>query len=174
MSPAEQRKAAPLVTGVLDYFTDALRECTSVEVLDIDPPADSIVSWLPLRGASQADASISVCALRLLQEEITGVAPAAHKHMSLLALFDLYKDAFLAVASVSKAGNDQHNPGEPLHWARSKSMDQADCIGRHLLDRGTLDTDGHRHSAKVAWRALANQQVNIEQRDGLAPSRGSK
>ena len=31
---------------------------------------------------------------------------------------------------------------------------------------GTIDTDGIRHSAKVAWRALANLQKEIE-KDGL-------
>lgn len=77
-------------------------------------------------------------------------------------LLDYFPDALAAVAAVSKIGNDQHNPGEPLHWAREKSMDQADCIVRHLIDRGTIDTDGVRHSAKVAWRALALLQLEIE------------
>ncbi len=75
---------------------------------------------------------------------------------------DYFPDALLAVAHLSKVGNDQHNPGQPLHWDRSKSQDHADCIGRHMLDRGTIDTDGQRHSAKVAWRALAMLQVEIE------------
>jgi hypothetical protein len=34
---------------------------------------------------------------------------------------------------------------------------------RHFLERGTIDTDGVRHSAKVAWRALAMLQKEIEQ-----------
>jgi hypothetical protein len=33
---------------------------------------------------------------------------------------------------------------------------------RHFLERGTLDKDGIRHSAKVAWRALAILQLEIE------------
>ena len=33
---------------------------------------------------------------------------------------------------------------------------------RHFVDRGTLDSDGVRHSAKVAWRALALLQKEIE------------
>lgn len=77
-------------------------------------------------------------------------------------VLDYFPDALLAVAAVSKAGNDQHNPGEPLHWAKEKSKDHADCIVRHLLDRGTIDTDGLRHSAKLAWRALALLQIEIE------------
>ncbi len=77
-------------------------------------------------------------------------------------VIDYFPDALLEVAHCSKVGNDQHNPGEPLHWAREKSADHADCIGRHLIDRGTFDTDGVRHSAKVAWRALAMLQLEIE------------
>src|SRR5262245_7764449 len=44
--------------------------------------------------------------------------------------------AIAAVARVSKKGNDQHNPGEPLHWSREKSDDHADCAGRHLIEMG--------------------------------------
>ena len=33
---------------------------------------------------------------------------------------------------------------------------------RHFVERGTTDTDGVRHSAKVAWRALAGLQKEIE------------
>ncbi len=77
-------------------------------------------------------------------------------------VLDYFPDALLAVSSCSKKGNDQHNKGQPLHWAREKSTDHADCLVRHLLDRGTLDTDGIRHSAKVAWRALALLQLEIE------------
>jgi hypothetical protein len=73
-----------------------------------------------------------------------------------------FPDALLAVAHCSKVGNDQHNPGEPLHWAREKSTDDADALARHLLDAGKLDTDGVRHSAKAAWRALAVLQKEIE------------
>lgn len=77
-------------------------------------------------------------------------------------VLDYFPLALAAVAECSKAGNDQHNPGEPLHWAREKSSDHADCVVRHLIDRGTLDKDGIRHSTKVAWRALALLQLEIE------------
>ena len=77
-------------------------------------------------------------------------------------VLDYFPDALLDVANLSKVGNDQHNPGEPLHWSRNKSNDHADCISRHLLDRGKRDIDGVRHSTKVAWRALANLQLEIE------------
>lgn len=75
---------------------------------------------------------------------------------------DYFPAALAEVAKVSLAGNEQHHPGEPLHHERGKSADHADALGRHLVDRGTLDTDGHRHSAKVAWRALALLQEELE------------
>lgn len=82
-------------------------------------------------------------------------------------VLDYFPDALLAVAEVSRVGNEQHNPGEPLHWAKGKSIDHADSLVRHLLDRGKFDTDGQRHSTKVAWRALALLQTEIEaEKDG--------
>jgi hypothetical protein len=77
-------------------------------------------------------------------------------------VIDYFPLALAEVARCSRAGNDQHNPGQPLHWDRTKSLDHADCLVRHLIDRGTLDTDGVRHSAKVAWRALALLQTEME------------
>ncbi len=78
-------------------------------------------------------------------------------------VLDYFPDALAYIAKVSKAGNDKHNPGEPLNWSRGKSGDHADCIGRHLLERGTLDPDdGLRHSGKLAWRALALLQLELE------------
>jgi len=73
-----------------------------------------------------------------------------------------FPNALAAVAACSKAGNDQHNPGKPLHWDRSKSGDELDALTRHLMEAGTVDTDGIRHSAKVAWRALANLEKELE------------
>src|SRR5262245_49881649 len=84
-------------------------------------------------------------------------------------VLDYFPDAIAEVARVSKAGNDQHNPGQPLHWAREKSQDHADCCGRHLTERGTRDSDGQRHTAKLAWRALAMLQTEIEaERAGMS------
>jgi hypothetical protein len=75
---------------------------------------------------------------------------------------DYFPKALAAIAEVSRVGNEQHNPGSPLHWDRTKSTDEADCLMRHFLERGTLDKDGLRHSAKVAWRALALLEKEIE------------
>tara|TARA_Y100000114_G_scaffold127180_1_gene123738 strand:+ start:590 stop:868 length:279 start_codon:yes stop_codon:yes gene_type:complete len=73
-----------------------------------------------------------------------------------------FPDAIIEVAKCSYRGNQQHNPNKKLHWDRSKSGDELDALSRHLLDAGTFDSDGIRHSAKVAWRALANLQKEIE------------
>lgn len=78
-------------------------------------------------------------------------------------LLDYFPDALACVADVSRVGNEQHNPGQPMHWAKHLSTDHADCIIRHLVDRGKCDTDGLRHSAKVAWRALALLQTELEE-----------
>lgn len=77
-------------------------------------------------------------------------------------VLDYFPDALVAVAGVSYLGNEQHNPGEPLHWARGKSMDQDDALLRHFLERGKIDSDGVLHSAKLAWRALALLQIELE------------
>lgn len=81
-----------------------------------------------------------------------------------------FPDAIAEVAAVSKQGNDQHNPGQPLHWARGKSMDQMDTASRHMMDHGVgnvRDTDGRYHLGKAAWRLLAELQLTIEaEREG--------
>jgi hypothetical protein len=64
-----------------------------------------------------------------------------------------FPDALVAIAKLSQKGNDQHNPGTPLHWDRSKSGDELDAMLRHVID-GDWDA--------VAWRALANLQKQIE------------
>lgn len=83
-------------------------------------------------------------------------------------VLDYFPDAIVAVAQVSWIGNEQHHAGKPLHWDRAKSTDEADALMRHFIERGTLDTDGARHSAKVAWRALALLQKEIEASRGAA------
>lgn len=81
-------------------------------------------------------------------------------------LVKYFPDALVAIAALSQAGNDQHNPGQPLHWSREKSSDHQDTLLRHLFDSGTVDTDGHRHSTKMAWRALAILQLEMESAAG--------
>ena len=77
-----------------------------------------------------------------------------------------FPDAIKEISRVSLAGNNQHHPNKPLHWDRNKSTDELDALTRHLIDAGTLDADGIRHSAKIAWRALANLQKELEKEKG--------
>ena len=80
-------------------------------------------------------------------------------------LVKYFPKALAEVARVSYIGNQQHHPDKPLHWDRSKSTDELDALTRHLFQAGETDTDGMRHSAKVAWRALANLEKELEQKD---------
>jgi len=75
---------------------------------------------------------------------------------------DYFPDAIVAVSHISYRGNEQHNPGMSVRWTRGKSADEADTMLRHFLQRGSLDVDGVRHTAKMAWRALALLQKEIE------------
>lgn len=99
--------------------------------------------------------------------------------------------AIAGVAHVCKLGNDKHNPGEPLHHARGKSGDHANCIMRHLMDVNDLravlarvgpcqiaagvpatTTKALLHEVnQLAWRALALAQELHETYGGapLAP-----
>lgn len=80
-------------------------------------------------------------------------------------MFNYFPDAWLEVVKVAVAGNQQHNPGEELHWARGKSMDQMNTAFRHLFDYGTgtkQDTDGCYHLAKTIWRCMAQLQLDLE------------
>jgi dATP/dGTP diphosphohydrolase len=106
-------------------------------------------------------------------EEVISSLPtesAARKAVPLASgVLDYFPAALAEVARVSKAGNDKHNPGQPLHHARGKSTDHADALLRHLVERGKIDTEtGMRHSGEVAWRALALLQQELED-EGLAP-----
>ena len=87
-------------------------------------------------------------------------------------VLDYFPNALAEIARVSYQGNQQHNPGEKMHWVRGKSTDQDDTIIRHFLDRGKLDSDGMRHSAKMCWRALALLELELEA-EGAPIARGA-
>jgi|SRR3990172_1089172 len=89
-------------------------------------------------------------------------ATARKQYPVATGVLDYFPDAIVALAQLSYQGNEQHNPGQSLHWAREKSKDHPDTLLRHFLERGSVDTDGMRHSAKMAWRALAILQLEIE------------
>ena len=81
-------------------------------------------------------------------------------------VINYFPRALAEVARVSWQGSKQHHPDAPMHWDRSKSGDELDALTRHLFEAGTIDTDGIRHSAKVAWRALANLEKELERSYG--------
>lgn len=99
---------------------------------------------------------------------------AARKEMPIFSgVLAYFPNAIAALAAHSKRGNDKHNPGEPLHWAREKSNDHPECIARHLLDHGTFDAEGNRHSVGMAWRALALLEEELIA-EGATPGRGAR
>ena len=89
--------------------------------------------------------------------------------------FDYFRDALLLVSHVSYKGNLKHNPGEPLHWARNKSADEEDAIGRHLVNRYETDPEiDLEEAAQLAWRALAFLQKLAEKTRNIKPPIGCK
>lgn len=84
-------------------------------------------------------------------------------------LTQYFPDAIVELVKVSVAGNNQHNPGEPLRWSRGKSTDQLNTAMRHIFDHGggcRYDEDGTMHLAKAAWRLLAEIQLLCEAKQG--------
>jgi len=96
------------------------------------------------------------------------VAPPSRKNKPLFSGVLMYfPDALLAIAEHSNKGSSKHNPGQPLHWAKEKSTDHADCAARHLIGIGPKwnsidDETGSLHATALAWRALALLQTVIE------------
>lgn len=79
-----------------------------------------------------------------------------------------FPDALMEVAKVSYTGNEQHNPGEELHWAREKGGNDLDALSRHLIDHAKgikFDDDNCYHMAKVIWRGLATLQREIDNKN---------
>lgn len=68
-------------------------------------------------------------------------------------LFGQFPAAMVAIAHHSYKGNEKHNPGKELQDNRSLSLDDEDCIMRHLLEG---DYEG------VAWRAVRLLQRKLE------------
>ena len=82
--------------------------------------------------------------------------------------------ALAAVSHVSFVGNEQHNPGEPLHWARGKSTDQLDAALRHIMEYSigeTFDDKGYHVLAQAAWRVLAELELHLEAAEAAKESK---
>lgn len=97
--------------------------------------------------------------------------PEESKRRKLQVVFDgflqYYPRATKEVANYSRLGNDKHNPGQPLHWAKEKSQDQANCAGRHLIDIGpdwmARDPEFNTfHAVGLAWRSMALLETVLE------------
>lgn len=102
-----------------------------------------------------------------MSDMILSQDPVERKQMPVTTgVLKYFPRAIAAVAQASWVGNQQHHPDKPLFWDRTKSTDHLDCAGRHLIDAGTFDTDGVRHSTKLAWRALANLEIELEKAKG--------
>lgn len=109
---------------------------------------------------------------------------AERKNYPMLSgLLNYFPAALAGAANTSKLGNDKHNPGQPLHHARGKSMDHGDCIIRHLMDTENLkasfkagessvkQSDILLEANQLVWRALAySQQLHEEFGAPLAPA----
>ena len=112
----------------------------------------------------------------LKQSLLDGMTSAQRKEYPITTgCLDYFRDALLLVSHVSYKGNQKHNKGEPLHWARSKSADEEDAIGRHLVNRYEMDPEiDLEEAAQLAWRALAFLQKLAEKTRNIKPPRGCK
>ena len=112
----------------------------------------------------------------LKQSLLDGMTSAQRKEYPITTgCLDYFRDALLLVSHVSYKGNQKHNKGEPLHWARSKSADEEDAIGRHLVNRYEMDPEiDLEEAAQLAWRALAFLQNLAEKTRNIKPPIGCK
>ena len=98
-------------------------------------------------------------------------------------VYDYFPSAIIETSFVSYVGNDQHNPGESLHWARGKSQDEPDACARHIMEGVVRRADGKLHLvkdidgtyllAKATWRLMAMFQKLLEQ-EGAPLARGAR
>ena len=80
-------------------------------------------------------------------------------------LIKYFPKALREVAHISYMGNEQHCKGKPLVWDRTKSPAELDSMMRHLVDYADgkkFDEDGSLVLGKIAWRALAFLEKELE------------
>jgi hypothetical protein len=123
--------------------------------------------------ASEDGDTCSVCPLQqakapsyLRQPPILSTDREERKNTPIYSgVLQYFPRAIAYVSKISKIGNDIHNPGEPLHWAKGKSQDHENCVARHLIEAGTWDESVSppvRHSGYLAWRSLALLETELE------------
>lgn len=139
--------------GIVDSVVD---DWSSLNIDGIDTIWSYRNEWLePVPGYTPGGVSRTV-------PDIASVRKSQPVASGVLAYFPL---ALKAIAHCSYVGNEQHNPGQSLHWDRSKSTDEDDAMIRHYLDSlgpNKVDDDGVLHSTKCAWRALARLEKELE------------
>ena len=119
-------------------------------------PLEAALNWKP------GDLKVPPDAPGLSDGRIYADAQVRKQRPLARGVLDYFPDALMEVAYASYVATEQHHPDKEMHWDKAKSTDDADCLLRHLKDRGTRDSDGVRHSAKAAWRALAVLQREID------------
>ncbi len=67
-------------------------------------------------------------------------------------VLDYMPAAIRLAAELSRLGNEKHNPGQPLHHARTKSTDHRNCAARHIMDADVLDEFGLIEAISAFWR----------------------
>ena len=67
---------------------------------------------------------------------------------------EYFPNALAALAKHSWESNEKHNPGEPVHWAKDKSIGNIDRVFRHLIDGEKIH---------AAWRILELIEREITQ-----------
>jgi hypothetical protein len=117
-----------------------------------------------------------------------GTDAKARKALPIMRVLGYFTAALAGLTRHAVRGNAAHNPGEPLHWARGKSGDHAECVGRHSFDlmdimawlernpehpdrAAVIEMASHEHDARV-WRTCADSQEFYEKYLGapMSPS----
>jgi Domain of unknown function (DUF5664) len=135
--------------------TDSSSSCGDPQVRDRD-----------VRSAVQLDRSVAGVSGLAGGVTLFGLGSDRKQYPVYSGVLGYFPAAIAELAHVSYVGNEQHNPGEPLHWAREKSTDQGDTALRHIMDHENdpIDSDGCYHLAKAAWRILAGLQIYLEKK----------
>jgi hypothetical protein len=86
-------------------------------------------------------------------------------------LLEYFPRACAAVARHSLESNEQHNPGEPMRWAKDKSIGDGNQIVRHLMEGVLAYREGSRAFAVKALTAMAWRSLELLERllEGLPP-----
>lgn len=157
-----------------EFSTGAEIECWVAHRIGV--PVFTLLEGRPVEAPTIEPHAFSVVYAKKEEPHALPVDSATRKATPITTgVLDYFPAALAAVARVSFAGNEKHNPGQALHWARGKSTDQADAIARHLIERGGIDPEtGQRYSAQLAWRALALLQLELEEAGEAPLARGAR